>query len=69
MHNYKKISILLILSTLILSACAFPNKEKTENQVPAKDQLSMVQTAVDEYKRRVVGYYLSKIEMIVIHYT
>ncbi|UXV30870.1 hypothetical protein [Mammaliicoccus sciuri] len=51
MHNYKKLSILLILSTLILSACAFPNKEKAENQVPAKDQLSMVQTAVDEYKK------------------
>ncbi|WP_323702323.1 hypothetical protein [Mammaliicoccus sp. Dog046] len=51
MLKYKKIISLIIICTTFLSACAFPDKEKAENQVPAKDQLNMVQTAVDEYHK------------------
>ncbi|MDT3993448.1 hypothetical protein [Mammaliicoccus sp. H-M34] len=51
MLNYKKITILILCCSLFLTACAFPDKEKEENQVPANDQLNMVQTAVDEYQK------------------
>ena len=51
MDKQKRIYILLFTCVLLLSACAFPDKEKAENQVPAKDQLSIVQTAVDEYQK------------------
>lgn len=41
---------MLILTTVLLSGCLFPEEEKTSNQVPAEDQLAAVQKAVEEYK-------------------
>ncbi|MFD3446113.1 hypothetical protein ACFDTO_16085 [Microbacteriaceae bacterium 4G12] len=49
----RKFAILLvvILSGSILSGCLYPKDSLKANQVPYKDQLRAVQTAVDEYKK------------------
>nr|WP_263313249.1 hypothetical protein [Mammaliicoccus sp. Marseille-Q6498] len=51
MLKHKNIYLLILICTVFLSACAFPDKEKEQNKVPAKDQLNMIQTAVDEYQK------------------
>lgn len=51
MLKHKRLYTLILTCTILLSACAFPDNKKAENQVPANDQLNMVQTAVDEYQK------------------
>ncbi|KYG88946.1 hypothetical protein A0U40_14705 [[Bacillus] sp. KCTC 13219] len=40
----------VFLSTLLLTACAYPEERKVENQVPDVDQLASVQRAITEYQ-------------------
>lgn len=51
MPKLTKLLITACLSSIILTACAFPDEEKAENQVPANDQLNMVQTSIDAYQK------------------
>lgn len=41
---------MLILTTVLLTGCLFPEDQKAINQIPDKDQLAAVQRAVDEFK-------------------
>ncbi|WP_188206025.1 hypothetical protein [Alkalibacillus aidingensis] len=42
--------VTIILSTLLLSACLYPNEQRTENQATNEEQLNRVQDAVHEYQ-------------------
>jgi len=42
---------LLMITAVVLSACMYPKEELTQNQVPYKDQLNAVQTAVDDFQK------------------
>lgn len=46
--TYIKVGLLLLI-TLFLSGCLYPQNELTQNKVPYPDQLDMVQTAVERY--------------------
>lgn len=50
MRKYFKL-ICLMLCTFFLTACMYPKEERAENQVAPTDQLQMIQTAVDQYKK------------------
>ena len=41
---------MIVLCTVILSACMYPEELRVENQVPDVDQLAAVQRAVEEFK-------------------
>lgn len=41
---------LLLIVSVILSGCLYPEDQKVQNQVPYETQLQMVQTAVNQYK-------------------
>jgi hypothetical protein len=47
----KTILCLLILTAIVLSGCMYPNQERSQNQLPYKDQIQSVQTAVNSYKQ------------------
>ncbi|MGK0554555.1 hypothetical protein [Macrococcus capreoli] len=47
----KKIYILIALISIFLSGCMYPKEELAQNQVAPEDQLKMVQTAVDSYRK------------------
>lgn len=47
----KKLTILIPLISLLLSGCMYPKEELAQNQVAPADQLKMVQTAVDSYRK------------------
>lgn len=42
---------MLIVATIFLSGCLYPDEEKVENQVPDDAQLASVQQAVDAFKK------------------
>lgn len=42
--------ILLLLITVFLAACGYPQSERAENQIPYEDQLITVQNAVNQYR-------------------
>jgi len=42
---------LLILTAVLLSGCMYPKEELTQNQIPYKDQIKAVQTAVDDFQK------------------
>ncbi|MBD8014034.1 hypothetical protein QL992_02010 [Microbacterium sp. APC 3898] len=42
--------ILLLLITVFLTACGYPQSERAENQIPYEDQLITVQNAVNQYR-------------------
>ncbi|GAA0458875.1 hypothetical protein [Alkalibacillus silvisoli] len=44
--------VLIMISTLMLQACLFPNERLQENQGTNEEQLETVQQAVDEYRER-----------------
>ncbi len=48
----KKFSLVILCIVLpsLLSGCLYPAEQRKENQVPYKDQIMMVQTAVNQYK-------------------
>ncbi|MEH7075610.1 hypothetical protein [Neobacillus drentensis] len=41
----------LALTVLLLSGCMYPDEELAKNQIPYKDQISAVQTAVDAFRK------------------
>lgn len=44
------ILLLMVLTAVLLTACAYPESQKLENQVPDVDQLASVQRAITEYQ-------------------
>ncbi|MBW8349093.1 hypothetical protein K0H71_06420 [Bacillus sp. IITD106] len=46
---------ILILASVLLSGCLYPQEKKVENQIPYEDQIKSVQTAVDQYKETTNG--------------
>ncbi|WP_160721362.1 hypothetical protein [Bacillus sp. USDA818B3_A] len=40
-----------MITAVLLSGCMYPKEELTQNQVPYKDQMKAVQTAVDEFQK------------------
>ncbi|MGX9133823.1 hypothetical protein ACWV26_05440 [Rummeliibacillus sp. JY-2-4R] len=53
----KKINLLLfiVIMTVLLSGCMYPDKEKVENQVPDEAQLLTIQKAIDQYRKDTNG--------------
>ena len=49
MKNVRNL-LILIVTTVLLSGCLFPEEEKSENQIPDDLQLATVQQAIDDYK-------------------
>jgi hypothetical protein len=49
--KWKGLGCLMILTTVFLSGCMYPNEDLARNQVPYKDQIQSVQTAVDSFKK------------------
>ncbi|MEH7415168.1 hypothetical protein V7266_07775 [Neobacillus drentensis] len=41
----------LWITAVLLSGCMYPKEELTQNQVPYKDQINAVQTAVDDFQK------------------
>ncbi|WP_100398538.1 hypothetical protein [Bacillus sp. FJAT-44742] len=50
MRKGKLISILILVS-LVLNGCMYPQEKRAENQVPYDNQIQSVQTAVDQYQQ------------------
>ncbi|SOC37750.1 hypothetical protein SAMN05877842_103337 [Ureibacillus acetophenoni] len=50
MKNKWKISVMLMVLTLILTGCMYPTDERAENQIPDQVQLDGVQRAIDEFR-------------------
>ena len=50
MKNRWIMATMVVLCTVILSACMYPDERRVENQVPDVDQLAAVQRAIDEFK-------------------
>jgi hypothetical protein len=42
--------VFVILVTIVLSGCMYPEDLKIENQIPAQDQLDAVQRAINDYR-------------------
>ncbi|MGJ9456824.1 hypothetical protein [Oceanobacillus sp. CF4.6] len=53
-HTYLRIFGVLLLS-LLLSGCLYPQSEMEQNQVPNEEQLQTVQQAIDNYKEEQQG--------------
>jgi hypothetical protein len=47
----KMLGLILVITAALLSGCMYPKEELTQNQIPYKDQVHAVQTAVDDFKR------------------
>ncbi|MED4227062.1 hypothetical protein [Neobacillus cucumis] len=49
----KKIPLLsmLVLTAILISGCMYPEEKLTQNQIPYKDQIKTVQTAVDDFQK------------------
>lgn len=45
------LSLLFFTAILLLSGCMYPNQERSQNQIPYKDEIQSVQAAVDSYKK------------------
>ncbi|MBS4217299.1 hypothetical protein KHA96_03110 [Bacillus sp. FJAT-49711] len=43
-------SIIIMLASILLSGCLYPQEKRVENRIPYEDQIKAVQTAVDQYK-------------------
>jgi hypothetical protein len=46
-----KVIVLLILANFFLTGCLYPEKELAKNQVPYKEQITSVQSAVSQYQK------------------
>ncbi len=46
----KKLGSILLLTVVLLSGCMYPKEELTQNQIPYKDQIETVQTAVEQFQ-------------------
>lgn len=47
----KILGCFLGIIVLLLSGCMYPNEELTKNQIPYKDQIQAVQTAVNDFRK------------------
>ena len=47
----KMLGCFLVLIVMLLSGCMYPKEELAQNQIPYKDQIQAVQTAVDDFKK------------------
>ncbi len=47
----KVLGCFLVIISVVLSGCMYPNEKLTQNQIPYKDQIQSVQTAVDSFKK------------------
>lgn len=47
----KKLTLLFVVLSFVLSGCMYPKEELAQNQVAPEDQLKMVQTAIDSYQK------------------
>lgn len=45
----------IIMLTILLSGCLFPQQNLSSNQVPNEEQLNLVQTAVEQYSKETDG--------------
>src|SRR5690625_1399094 len=45
----------MMIISLLLSGCLYPESELAKNQTPNEDQLQMVQSAVEQYKESTGG--------------
>ena len=45
------LGLILVITAALLSGCMYPKEELTQNQIPYKDQVQAVQTALDNFKR------------------
>lgn len=43
--------MIILLLSLLLTGCMYPNSKKVENRVPYEDQVQMVQHAVEQYQK------------------
>lgn len=48
--TYIRVCGVLVLISLLLSGCLYPENEQAKNQAPNEDQLELVQQSVDEYR-------------------
>lgn len=48
---YKKSFILVIIITIFLTGCMYPQEKLTQNQVPYEDQVLSVQNAVNQFQK------------------
>ncbi|MEQ6376196.1 hypothetical protein RZN25_05080 [Bacillaceae bacterium S4-13-56] len=53
--NFNKL-VLLLLSSILLTGCMYPEEEYSKNQRPNEVQLEMMQKAVDQYSTETGGY-------------
>lgn len=53
--TYLRVCSILIVMTVILSGCLYPNNELEQNQTPNEDQLELVQNTVEEYQDETNG--------------
>ncbi|MFK9093467.1 hypothetical protein [Bacillus salipaludis] len=47
----KLLGYFLVLTAMLLSGCMYPKEDLAQNQIPYKDQIQAVQTAVDDFKK------------------
>lgn len=47
----KTLGCLIMLTAIFLSGCMYPKEELSQNQIPYKDQIQAVQTAVDDFQK------------------
>jgi len=50
MNTKTIIATTIVMLTILLSGCMYPQSEKIENQIPNGDQILIVQNAVDQYR-------------------
>ncbi|WP_223593499.1 hypothetical protein [Neobacillus bataviensis] len=49
--KWKVHGLFFVLIVFLLSGCMYPKEELAKNQIPYKDQIQAVQTAVDDFKK------------------
>lgn len=49
--NWRMLGVFLVLTVFLLSGCMYPKEKLKQNQIPYKDQIQAVQTAVDEFRK------------------
>lgn len=49
--KWKMLGGLLALTAILLTGCMYPNEDLAKNQIPYKDQIQSVQTAVDSFRK------------------
>ena len=49
--KWNVLGLLLAVMSIVLSGCMYPDEELSKNQIPYKDQIQAVQTAVDSFKK------------------